>query len=201
MEMKEKSDYSGDYGTTQETLRREISNNHEIFNHLAKFKRLPLILILAVALTGSWAVFKGGLREGAVEISGSQPITMTKVSAVVGKGLVEVPLDLVKNNKLVSFDYNRTDGPIPLLAYMTPSGKIITAVGISEPCHSKSFHLEGNEIVCDVCSTRWNLETLAGNNGECAANPLEMLSHTVHEGRVIIKEMDVQNWKPKVVRG
>ena len=130
----------------------------------------------------------------------SQPITMTKVDAVVGKGLVEIPLELVKENKLVSFEYERGDGAVPLLAFLTPSGKIVTAVGLSELCHSKSFHLEGNEIVCNVCSTRWDAETLQGGSGECPAYPPEMLTHTVHDGRLIIREVDLKNWKPRIAR-
>lgn len=77
----------------------------------------------------------------------------------------------------------------------------MTAVGISEPCNSKSFHLEGNEIVCNLCFTRWDLETLKGVSGECAAHSMDILTHVVNRERIMVKEVDIQNWKPPVVRG
>jgi hypothetical protein len=126
-------------------------------------------------------------------------VPMTRIEATAGKGLVEVPLDVVKKKKLVSFEYKRPDGPIPLLAYMTPSGSIVTAIGLSEPCNSKSFHLEGNEIVCNLCLTRWKLETVEAVRGDCPEYPPEMLVHTIHDGRLILREVDVQYWKPRPV--
>ncbi len=125
---------------------------------------------------------------------------MTKVEARVGKGLVEIPLELVKNKRLVSFKYRGKYGELPLLAYVTRSNKIVTIVGISEPCNSDSFHLEGNEIVCEICFTRWDLDTLKGVNGHCIATPPELIPHSVHQGRLIITEMDIRNWRPNAVR-
>jgi hypothetical protein len=124
-------------------------------------------------------------------------VSMTRIDAISGKGLIEVPLEAVKKNKLVSFEYRRLDGPIPLLAYVTPSGKIVTAIRFSEPCNSNNFHVEGNDIVCNLCLTRWNLETLEPGKGDCPQYPPDRLIHTVHDGRLIIKEMDVQYWKPR----
>jgi len=56
---------------------------------------------------------------------------MTKAEAVLQNGLVEIPLDLVRKKKLVSFEYKGNKGPVPLLAISSPSGKFVTGVGIS----------------------------------------------------------------------
>lgn len=187
------------YGNKRAALWWGIEERAIIFHQLARSKTLPLIAVLVVAVLAIWAVFGGANRGGGL-VENFTMVPMTKIEAVTAKGLVEVPVEEVRKNKLVSFEYIRSDGSIPLLAYITPSGKIVTAVGLSELCHSKSFHLEGNDIVCDICSTHWDLETLQGSSGECPAYPPEMLTHTVHDGRLIIKEVDLKNWKPRIVR-
>jgi hypothetical protein len=203
MGRKENAKKSVDHGTKREKLLREK-------------KRIPawkisLIALLAAALPVSWLIFRDAPPAGAGRMSGSQVmenvnyqnryITMTKVAAVSGKGLVEIPLDLVKEKKLVYFEYRQNDRQIPMLAYITPSGKLVTAVGVCEPCNSTSFHIEGNQMVCNSCFTRWDLETLKGLSGGCLTYPPDVMSHSINDGRVRIKEIDVQNWKPRILRG
>ncbi len=177
-----------------------------------KLFRVPLIASFIFLVAVSWWIFSRGFQEGtreerhesqetATTDQRNQSVGMTRVEAALVKGVVEVPLDLVKKHKLVSFEYKGVDGPIPLLAYATPSGKIMTAVGISEPCNSRSFHLEGNEIVCNLCFTRWDLETLKGVSGDCADHSMDILIHVVNNERIMVKEADIQNWKPPVLRG
>ena len=107
----------------------------------------------------------------------------------------------MKNNKLVSFEYVRPDGRIPLLAYITPAGKLVAAVSVCEPCNSTRFHIEGNHMVCNSCSTRWDLETLKGISGGCLNYPPDTLPHEIQGGKLTIKEVDLKNWKPRVFRG
>jgi hypothetical protein len=167
------------------------------------FTRLPFVILIGVFFglsvwiynlasedqMGSWGKKSA---EGYID-SSRQEVTMTKVEAITGKGLVEIPLDSIRQNKLVSFEYAKKETHVPLLAIATPSGKILTVLGISDPCGSTSFHLEGNEIVCDLCFTRWKIETLKGVNGECHAVPPEMIAHFVHKGRLFIREVDILN--------
>lgn len=185
--------------------------------------RLPLvasfILLVAVVwwglVAGIWWIFHGNfqneVREVAREASQSQAPAVTGrgiksagmvvANATQNKGVVEVPLEEVKKHGLVSFAYKGADGSVPLLAYVTPSGNVVTAVGVSEPCNSTSFHIEANELVCDVCGTHWDLDTLSGTSGDCAANPMSILPHAVDRGRLTVKEAAIQDWKPRVLGG
>jgi len=211
MDRKERSNQLPDYEGKREKLLEEISTLDFIFMHLSKSKKLHLLALLAVALPVTWWILResppagseGTLRSPVMENVSYQgrSVAMTKVAAVIGNGAVEVPVDLVKEKKLVYFEYQRTDGRIPLLAYITPSGKLVTAVSVCEPCNSASFHIEGNEMVCNACFTRWNLETLKGISGGCLNYPPDVLPHSVREGKAMIKEIDVMNWKPRVIRG
>jgi hypothetical protein len=200
---REKQMGSAEYSTKREKL-------------LGEKKRFPawkiiLIALLLAALPISWLLFRDTPQAGPAKFVASQvtenvnyqnqSVTMTKVAVVVGAGSVEVPVDFVKEKKLVYFEYQRSDGRIPLLAYITPSGKLVTAVSVCEPCNSTSFHIEGNQMVCNACFTRWDLETLKGISGGCLTYPPDVISHSVSAGRAIIKEIDVQNWKPRIFRG
>ncbi len=203
MGRREDSKKSMDRGTKREKL-------------LGEKKRMPvwkisLIALLVAALPVTWLLLKDAPPAGAGKMSGSQVmenvnyqnqfVNMTKVAAVVGRGSIEVPVDLVKEKKLVHFEYQRPEGRIPLMAYITPSGKLVTAVSVCEPCNSRSFHIEGNQMVCNSCFTRWDLETLKGISGGCLTYPPDVISHAVNDEQVNIKEIDVQNWKPRFRRG
>ena len=203
MSKKDKSDKP----TSPETKREKLLGGKK---RISPWK-IIFFVVLAAALPVSWLIFRGIPQAGPVRTSGSQvmesvkyqnqSISMTKVAALVEKGLVEVPVDLVKEKKLVYFEYKRADGPIPLLAYITPSGKLVTAVSVCEPCNSTNFHIEGNQMVCNACFTRWDLETLKGISGGCLNYPPDVLPHSIQDGKLMIKETDLQNWKPRVLRG
>jgi hypothetical protein len=82
----------------------------------------------------------------------------TRTSELAYKGRT-IPLSLYKNG-----DY------LPLVIISTPQGKTISAIRVCEPCGSFSFHIvEGKYLDCDICHTRWDLETLTGVSGGCPA--------------------------------
>ena len=171
----------------------------EGFWQLAHIKKAQWAVALVMAIISGTMIFK--ILKLNEDMQSFALVPMIRVEATVGKGLVEVPLDAVKKKKLVSFEYKQLDGLVPLLAYTTPSGSIVTAIGLFDPCNSKSFHIEGGEIVCDLCLTRWDLETLRGVSGECLEHPLERVPHTVQDGRLAIREVDIREWKPPTMRG
>lgn len=188
-------------------MRMNKEMDEEMFGLMEKsydlFKRLPFLVLIGVIFGVSVWIYNGGSddqrgswgkksADGYID-SGGQGVTMTKVEAITGKGLVEIPLDSIRQNKLVSFEYANKETHVPLLAIATPAGKVLTVLGVSEPCGSTSFHLEGNEIVCDLCFTRWKIETLKGVDGECHALPPEMIAHFVHKGKLYIREVDILN--------
>jgi uncharacterized membrane protein len=126
-----------------------------------------------------------------------QTIPMTDIVAKVEKGKISIPLDLVKEKKMVRFEYEGNGVKIPLLAYVTLAGRVVTAISMCEPCRSTRFHIQDKTLVCNACNTEWSLETLKGIQGGCLNYLPEVIPSTVEKDRVLIEEKVVLGWKPR----
>jgi len=127
-----------------------------------------------------------------------QTVRMTDIQAKVKNGKISIPLELVKEKKMVYFQYEGNGKIVPLLAYITQSGRVVTAVSMCEPCRSTRFHINDKKIVCNACATEWNLETLKGIQGGCLNYPPDVIPSTIEKDRIQIDEKIVTQWKPRV---
>jgi len=122
---------------------------------------------------------------------------------------VTFPLSALKDNLIVGVDYQRTSplpedyqlaaggNVLPVLAYVTPKGRMVTATSFCEPCRSTEFHLDGNLLVCDVCYTRWDVSTLLGVSGGCFDYPPEEVTASISGDQVVIPAADLEAWQPR----
>ena len=171
---------------------------------------IPLSLAIVAILLGGigyWIV-QGGTTanseitsqpkvSGKVDYAG-QKIQMADIQAKVEKGKISIPLSEVMEKRMVRFEYEGKGGKIPLLSYITQSGKVVTAVSMCEPCRSSRFHIQDKTLVCNACYTTWNLETLKGIKGGCLNYPPDVIPSTVEKDRIQIEEAIVLQWKPRV---
>jgi len=127
-----------------------------------------------------------------------QTVTMTDVSAKVDQGKISIPIETVLEKRMVRFEYDGNGVNIPLLSYVTQSGKVITAVSMCEPCRSTRFHIKNTTLVCNACGTEWNLETLKGIQGGCLNYPPDVIPSTMVNNQIQIDEKVVSQWKPRV---
>lgn len=118
--------------------------------------------------------------------------------AFAQNGKIILPLDIVKEKKFVKFDYTGSNTTIPLLAYLTEDGKVVTAISLCEPCDSKSFHIKGSNLICNSCGTTWNLNSLEALSGSCGKYPPDPLPSIVVGNEIQIDENLVTNWKRRV---
>lgn len=86
---------------------------------------------------------------------------------------------------------------LPLLAYIAPSGRLVVATSFCEPCRSVKFHFEGNQLVCDTCFTRWDLNTLLGVSGGCISYPPEEVTAEVRGDQIFVPKADLEAWVPR----
>ena len=181
---------------------------------LGEKKRKPYLIpislaIIAIALggVGYWMMREKAVADPRVssqpkvsekaDYSG-QTIRMTDIQAKVQNGKITIPLDLVREKKMVRFDYESNGIKIPLLAYITQSGRVVTAVSMCEPCRSTRFRIEDKTLVCNACNTMWNLENLKGIQGGCLNYPPDVIPSTIEKDRIQIDEKTVTQWKPRV---
>jgi len=92
---------------------------------------------------------------------------------------------------------NITGGSIPLISYIAPSGNLVVATSFCEPCKSTSFHIEGNNLVCDTCFTKWDLNTLQGVSGGCTAYPPQAIKAQQQGGNIVVSTADLESWAPR----
>jgi uncharacterized membrane protein len=168
---------------------------------------VSLIIVAAVLAGVAYWVIAGGTKPDSkiasqrvvqgVDYTG-QTVQMADIQAKVENGKISIPLDMVKEKKMVRFEYEGKGLKIPLLSYITLAGRVVTAVSMCEPCRSTRFHIKDKTLVCNACYTEWNLETLQGIKGGCMNYPPEVIPNTVENGRILIDENVVLGWKPRV---
>jgi hypothetical protein len=171
---------------------------------------IPISLaVLAIVLVGvGYWIIEGNTRanpkvssqpkvDSSVSYAG-QTIGMADIQAKIDNGKISIPLDVVKEKKMVRFEYEGNGVRIPLLSYITQSGRVVTAVSMCEPCRSTRFHINDKKIVCNACNTEWNLETLKGIQGGCLNYPPDVIPSTIEKGRIQIDERIVTQWRPRV---
>lgn len=138
-------------------------------------------------------------------------VDMKKISNITKEGsFLTVPVDTIKKYKLVRFVYrspkisvkqrNFAGKPeLPLIAMIVPSGNLMVGVSYCEPCRSTTFHTEQDiSLTCNICGTKWDLETFIAWSGACMPYPPDEIKVKVENGKVYIPTNYLENWKPRV---
>ena len=120
------------------------------------------------------------------------------IDATVRDGTISFSLAGLREKKMVEFEYHTPTGTIPLLAFISTDGKLITAIRMCEPCNSSKFSIEGDELACGNCETRWKLGNFEGIQGSCQKYPPDPIKSEIVGDRVVIQEDVVKNWKMRI---
>ncbi len=120
------------------------------------------------------------------------------IDATTDGGTISFSLALLLDKRIVEFEYQTTTSTTPLLAFISPQGKLVTAIRMCEPCNAKTFRIEGDELACGNCETRWKLGNLEGIQGSCQKYPPDPIPSQVIGSRVVINEDVVKNWKMRI---
>jgi hypothetical protein len=116
----------------------------------------------------------------------------------VENGKIIIPLSLVKEKKFIAFNYESPANVVPLLAYVTTEGKIVTAVSMCEPCNSKRFHIKGEELICNSCGSKWKVNNLEAISGSCGKYPPDAIPNTLVGSDIQIDEQIVAQWQRRI---
>ena len=123
--------------------------------------------------------------------------TIVESNVENGKAIVAT-LSTIKEKKFIWTEYNANGKRIPLTAFIQPDGKVMVAVSFCEPCKGETFHITGNQIVCNVCGTVWDLQTLEGISGGCQTYPPEALTYFLNGDNLEIPQTVLDAWEPRV---
>jgi hypothetical protein len=191
-------------GNRQDKRERVLGKQHSGNRH-----RTTLIVTgLIVVAIGGWVFLN--LPSGGNPVLKALPVVatpaqysragqqMTAIQARIENGKVIVPLDEVKGKKFVRFTYGDAASGLPLLAYVSGEGKIVTAVSICEPCNSSAFHIKGDKIICNSCGSTWELNTLESVSGSCGKYPPDVVPNTIIGKDIQIDEQIVARWQRRV---
>ena len=185
---------------------RKSKRDRVMRNESGVMPRYVMVIFGAAIVTVLGVLFSSILSSPTNSAIESQPVVsndisysntglqMADVSSKVDKGKIIVPLDLVKKNEFVAFKYTDGSRTVPLLAYLAPDGKLVTAVSLCEPCRSTRFHIVGDNIVCNTCGTTWKLRNLEAVSGACGAYPPQVIPSRVVGNTIQIDVKTVSIW-------
>jgi len=127
----------------------------------------------------------------------TQKIPSTMVEARMDQGSIVVPLKAVTDHKLVRFFDPDHVQQVPMIAYITPEGKLVTAMSISENCRSTDFYLEGHNIHCAACPSYWNMSSMEAY-ACCQKFYPDPIPSTLANDEVRIDASLVRSWKSRI---
>lgn len=130
--------------------------------------------------------------------SSASAVQQTDISPEVAANKITVDEAAVRKAGSTYFEYKKNGKTVPLMAYVGPSGKIITAVSMCEPCKGQKFRIEGDKLICNTCGTIFEIETHKGISGACVDYEPELLQSTIENGKIVIQESAVAGWQPRV---
>lgn len=194
------------------------TGSENVFPSASRQKRLPLkrstrliYILVVLAISGLFLyLFESNLPGGAHPVISNQPeiamstmymgqtLEQQTITPEIQNGSVVFSLSLLLQKKIVAFDYPTATGKLPLLAYISADGKLVTAIRMCEPCNSTTFRIEGTEIVCGNCGTRWKLNNLEGISGSCQKYPPDPIPSKIVDNQVQIEETYLKNWKMRI---
>jgi hypothetical protein len=125
-------------------------------------------------------------------------IKMTKIEPQDSDESLQIPLNIVDQNNIVYFESeNKNKDIVPMMAYITPSGRLFAGSSLCEPCRGTTFSLAGDTIVCDTCKTTYNIETHEFISGAkiCGTYPPVNMNPEVIDGQIVISKEEVLKWE------
>ena len=193
-------------------MSKNQQNKRDQFTQPNKSK-LPLIALgLGVILIAALIFVKAGNKEkvegvffgdqvAATRSYVGEFISMTAIEPNLEAQTVKLSLDEIDKNNIVFFEVeNNENQPVPLMAYITPSGRLFVGSSLCEPCKGRTFSLAGETLVCDTCRTTYDVENHEYISGSpvCGKYPPVNMNPKVVNGEVIIQLEDILSWRSRI---
>ena len=170
---------------------------------------ITTVLVIAVAVIGVVAAFQATRPTQATTEYFGEPVavprsyvgrvvSMARVEPVVENGQIKLPLAEIDRNNIVFFELENDQGTlVPMMAYITPSGRLFAGSSMCEPCRGRTFSLAGETLVCDTCRTTYTIEDHRFISGAaiCGSYAPVYMNPVVTNGMVVIDQQQVLSWR------
>lgn len=126
----------------------------------------------------------------------SASVKMTDVVATQDAKQISVSVADVVAGKIVYFEYQKAGAePLPMVAYVKPSGKLFVGVSYCPPCKGKRQSIEADGTLrCEACGTKRDLETGVGISGACKLYPTDEVPATVKGSKIVVLNSVLDGW-------
>jgi hypothetical protein len=162
-------------------------------------------IFVTAAIGGVWAFYGDAFRDYHPVIA-KQPevsapgspgrVNSTLVTARVEGPFIIVSLADLRERRIVRFFDPESVQTVPMLAYLTTSGRVVTAMSISENCRSRDFYLEGENVHCANCPSNWNASSLEAY-ACCQKYYPDPIPSTVLGDEVRIEAVTARSWQTR----
>lgn len=128
---------------------------------------------------------------------GDREIQMTDIDFHIEDGYVVFSLDDVIQHRIVYIDYQGPTSPIPVMAYISSNGRLVTAISINEPCNETKFKIIGNDIKAETCRAIWDMNSMEAHIC-CSNNYPDPIPSVVNGRTVRISERTILSWNRRL---
>ena len=168
------------------------------------FRRVGLILIPIILIVGG-VVFYSYVSPSVQSVIKKQPVvarpddydsnvvTMTNVSYRLEGDDIVFSLSDLKQYRLIRFEYPTRTIVRPVMAYIDPQGRAVTAISLSDHCGSTEFQIKNNQIYCAHCPSHWDMMTMEAY-ACCGTYYPDPIPSKVVGNEVHIPKQEVENW-------
>ena len=172
------------------------------------FRRVGFVLIPVIIIVGG-VIFYSYVRPSVQSVIKEQPVvaspmaydsnfvTMTNVSYRLEGNDIVFSLEDLKKYRLIRFEYPTRTIVRPIMAYIDPEGRAVTAISLSDHCGSTEFQIKNNQIYCAHCPSHWDMMTMEAY--ACCGNyyPDPIPSKVAGDGVHIAKDV-VEKWSGRL---
>lgn len=124
---------------------------------------------------------------------GAEPVVMTSIGFRDDGGDLVFSLEDLKRYRLVRFEYRGGQTPRSVMAYLAPTGQLVTAISYSEHCGSTEFTIKENKIFCARCPSNWDMMTMEAY-ACCAKYFPDPIPSRVDGSEVRVPKLLVERW-------
>lgn len=127
----------------------------------------------------------------------NRTVEMVDVTSHVRDGYLIFSLGDVFEHELVRVEYISGTATIPVLSYISPKGKLVTAISISEPCNATRFTIIDGAIKCNNCDAKWEVGTMKALSC-CPNNYPDPINSEIIGDEVRVAVSTLENWRRRL---